>query len=135
MSITRFEDIDAWKVARVLAEKVALATSARRFHRHPDLRAQMRRAASSVMANIAEGFNSGTDAEFARFLRIALRSATELQSHLYCALDRSLLTASEFDLVYGVAADVKNLIGGFVKYLSNRKRPAHLQPMGLRTKD
>ena len=121
VSITRFEDIDAWKASRVLARKVSTVTAAYAFSRQRDLRTQMRRAAMSVMANIAEGFNAGTDLEFARFLRISKRSATELQSHFYCALDLSLLSAEEFHQLYASAEDVKNLVGGFVRYLAQSR--------------
>jgi four helix bundle protein len=71
------------------------------------------------MANIAEGFNSGSDTEFARFLRISRKSATEVQSHLYAALDDRSIDQEQFDRIYGTAEDVKKLIGGFIRYLSS----------------
>jgi four helix bundle protein len=69
------------------------------------------------MANVAEGFDSGTDREFIRFLRIAYRSCTELQSHLYVALDDGVLAQPVFDALYGQAREVKATIGGFMRYL------------------
>jgi len=69
------------------------------------------------MANIAEGFDAGTKPEFIRFLRIALRSGSELQSHLYAALDDQLLDSRTFDALYAQARTVKSLIGGFIRYL------------------
>jgi len=57
-------------------------------------------SAISAMANIAEGFDSGSDAEFARFLRISQRSATEFQSHLYVAADRTYLQPESFTRLY-----------------------------------
>ncbi len=74
------------------------------------------------MANIAEGFNAGTDKEFTRFLRISRRSATEVQSSLYSALDQGTITQLEFERLYGGAEDVKKLIGGFVRYLTTSRR-------------
>lgn len=81
------------------------------------LRDQMRRAAVSVMANIAEGFDGQSDAEFIQFLIYARRSASEVQSHLYVALDQRYLTGEEFDNLYDWAVQVKNLISGFIRYL------------------
>jgi four helix bundle protein len=80
------------------------------------------------MANIAEGFNSGSDAEFMRFLRISRKSATEVQSHLYAALDDRSIDQDQFDRIYGTAEDVKKLIGGFIRYLSSSGRGSRRQP-------
>ena len=74
------------------------------------------------MHNIAEGFDSGSDAEFARFLRIARRSASETQSQLYLACDQDYITDEEFKTVYELAIDVKKLINGFIGYLTNTSR-------------
>jgi four helix bundle protein len=128
MKITRFEDIEAWKASRRLARQVEELTRGRAFRRDSELRSQLRRAArSSAMANIAEGFNSGTDKEFTRFLRISRKSATEIQSHLYGALDQGAITPPEFDRLYGSAEDVKRLIGGFVRYLTDPQNPSRLR--------
>ena len=81
------------------------------------LRNQIRDAAGSVMANVAEGFDAGSDAEFIRFLRYARRSASEVQSHLYIALDQGYITQAQFDEIYETAAEAKRLIGGFIRYL------------------
>jgi four helix bundle protein len=89
------------------------------------------------MANIAEGFNSGSDVEFVRFLRISRKSATEVQSHLYSALDSRAIDQDKFEQLYGTSEDLKKLIGGFVRYLStsNRRRDPRFPDRGLRTED
>lgn len=117
MKITRFEEIEAWQEARKLMRRVYGMTKARAWDADRDLRRQVRRASVSVMANIAEGFDGGTDKEFHRFLQIARRSATELQSHLYVALEEEYISKKEFEAVYDHATTVKNLIGGFMRYL------------------
>jgi four helix bundle protein len=122
MKITRFEDIEAWKASRRLLRQIEELTRGRTLRRDAELRSQLRRAARSAMANIAEGFNSGTDREFTRFLRISRKSATEIQSHLSGALDQGSITQPEFDRIYGGAEDVKRLIGGFVRYLTSSRR-------------
>jgi len=91
MKIERFEDIEGWQVARVLARMVFGVSNKGPFARDFRLRRQIEDAATSVMANIAEGFDAGSDAEFIRFLGYARRSASEVQSHLYIALDRGSL--------------------------------------------
>jgi len=72
------------------------------------------------MANIAEGFDSRSDAEFVRFLNYAYRSATEVQSHLYVARDQEYLDEDTFAGVYDQATTVKKLLNGFIHYLSKR---------------
>jgi four helix bundle protein len=135
MKITRFEEIEAWKVSRKLSRVVQDLTGTSAFRRQRELSSQLRRAATSAMANIAEGFNSGSDIEFARFLRISRKSATEIQSHLYCALDAKAIEQDQFERLYGMAEDLKKLFGGFIRYLSssNRRRDPRAPDRGLRT--
>ena len=88
MRIEKFEDIQGWQRARELANLVYDATKKQRFSRDFVLRNQIQDAAGSVMHNITEGFDAGYEKEFIRFLRMARRSATEVQSQIYLALDR-----------------------------------------------
>ena len=74
-------------MARELARKVYRLTNKPRFAKDYGLKRQIQDAAGSSMHNIAEGFDSETNAEFIRFLRYAKRSCTEVQSELYLALD------------------------------------------------
>ena len=82
MKIERFEDIEAWQLARELTRKVYRLTKKTRFAKDYGLKRQIQDAAWSSMHNIAEGFDSETNAEFMRFLRYAKRSCTEVQSEL-----------------------------------------------------
>ena len=68
-SLKNFEELDSWKKARELAGYVYDLTRREKFSHDYGLRDQIQRAAGSVMHNIAEGFESGSDPEFARFLR------------------------------------------------------------------
>jgi len=117
MRIERFEDIEGWQEARVLARMVYEVSSKGQFARDFRLRGQIEDAAISVMANIAEGFDAGSDAEFIRFLGYARRSASEVQSHLYIALDRGYVSNEKFEAIYQKAVQVKKLINGFIRYL------------------
>ena len=69
------------------------------------------------MHNIAEGFESGSDPEFVRFLKMARRSAGEVQSELYLALDVNYITEEELTKTYALATEVKRLISGMMTYL------------------
>ena len=122
MPITRFEDIEAWQEARNLTRIVYEITHTDRFRRDFGLTDQIRRASVSIMANIAEGFDAGSDTEFIRFLGYALRSATEVQSHLYVALDQTYIAPDEFQHLTQQTIVVKNLISGFIRYLKRTKR-------------
>ena len=117
MRIERFEDIEAWQLARELACKVYDLTKKTEFARDFGLRGQIRDAAGSSMHNIAEGFDSETNPEFVRFLRYAKRSCTEVQSELYMALDQQYITDAEFEDVYDHAGRTRATIRGFINYL------------------
>ena len=69
------------------------------------------------MHNIAEGFDSESNAEFIRFLRYAKRSCTEVQSELYVALDEEYISPNEFKDVYEQAGRTRAAIRGFINYL------------------
>ena len=75
------------------------------------------------MANIAEGFDSNSNLEFIRFLYYALRSASELQSHCYVALDQSYVAESQFNETYEETRKVKSMIFRFIEYLRAHERP------------
>jgi len=115
--IKNFEDLLAWQKARELAGNVYELTRQDKFSRDFGLRDQIQRAASSVMHNIAEGFESGSDPEVVRFLKMARRSAGEVQSELYLALDISYITEEELKKTYALATEVKRLINGMMTYL------------------
>jgi four helix bundle protein len=81
------------------------------------LSGQIQNVASSVMHNIAEGFDAGTNPEFIRFLKMSRRSASEVQSELYLALDRKYINQDELTLAYNLATETKRLINGMIGYL------------------
>ncbi|MCL4259642.1 MAG: four helix bundle protein [Anaerolineales bacterium] len=70
------------------------------------------------MHNIAEGFEAGYNAEFVRFLKMARRSAGEVQSQLYLALDAGYITQEELKTSYELTVETKKLINGFISYLT-----------------
>lgn len=123
MKIERFEEIEGWQIGRELTKLVYSSTKRGEFSRDFGLKDQIQRAAGSVMHNIAEGFDGGSNAEFIKFLRYSQRSASEVQSQLYVALDQAYIDQDQFDDAYALAAKAKAKIGGFIAYLlkSDRK--------------
>jgi four helix bundle protein len=120
--IQRFEDLHCWQKAREMANAVYQLTEHQPFARDLQLRNQIRGAAGSVMHNVAEGFDSGTRSEFIRFLKIARRSGSEVQSELYLALDRSHMSQDQLAHAYGLASETKRLINGMIAYLREKQR-------------
>ncbi len=89
------------------------------------LRDQIRRAALSCMNNVAEGFDSGSRIELRRFLGYAMRSASEVQSCLYVALDQRFIDRELFERCYEQARAVRRLCGGLMRRISGTGVPAH----------
>lgn len=119
--IDRFEEVRAWQSARELVNEVYKITDVSEFRKDYTLRNQIRRSARSCMHNIAEGFDSGSTAEFIRFLRYALRSASETQSQPYTALDQGYIDEKEFNRIYEKADETKRFLHGFIAYLITLK--------------
>ena len=121
MRIERFEDIEAWQLARELTRKVYRLTKKPRFAEDRGLRGQIQQAAGSTMHNIAEGFDAESTAEFIKFLRYSKRSCTEVQSELYVALDEKYLSEAEFQDAYEQARRTRAAVRGFINYLLRYK--------------
>ncbi|MGH9928470.1 MAG: four helix bundle protein [Pyrinomonadaceae bacterium] len=117
----RFEDIKAWQKARRLTSRVYNVTGSVRFAQDFGLRNQIQRASVSVMANIAEGFGRHSDKEFANFLSVAHASVSEVQSHLYIALDLRYISVEAFKELYNLLEEIGKMT--FVLAAHLRKPP------------
>jgi four helix bundle protein len=132
MTISRFEDLEAWQTARQLVNQIYDLSDAGSFAKDFGLRDQMRRAAVSVMSNIAEGFESRTQTQFLHFLGIAKGSAGEVRAQLYVALDRRYISQEAFNLLFDIGDKCSRQISRFVSYLervpdSGRVREGHIE--------
>jgi len=119
--IERFEDIKAWQKARELVNEIYSVTNDGRFAKDFGLREQIRRAAVSIMLNIAEGVARKTNREFSQFLVIAHGSAAEVQSALYVALDQNYINQQQFEKLYKMTDETSKMIMGFSSYLRKLK--------------
>lgn len=108
----RFEDLIAWQKARALAGTIYRSTDSGAFSRDFGLRDQIRRAAVSIMSNIAEGFERGGRPEFHHFLVIAKTSCAEVRSQLYLAKDVGYLADDQFNQLHDQAPETARVIGG-----------------------
>jgi four helix bundle protein len=107
----RFEDLVAWQLARRLCREVFQLCQTTPLGKQFWLANQLTRAAASVMANIAEGFDRAGPREFAHFLSMARGSNSEVRSHLYVALDAGLMAQDRFQELQALAVENGIVIG------------------------
>ncbi len=119
--IDRFEDLIAWQKARELTKAIYEATEQGKFSRDYGLKDQIRRAAVSVMSNIAEGFDRGGRSEFHQFLVIAKGSCAELRSQLYVAKDVGYIGKESFETLYSKAVETSRIISGLRSAVHKQK--------------
>ncbi len=119
MKITRFEDIRSWQEARLLVADVYAFLDECRDRGFRD---QIQRAAVSIMSNIAEGFDRGSNKEFIHFLTIARGSLAEVKSLSYAGLDVHLLHKDQFMILEERAGRLNGLLNGLIHYLRNYEK-------------
>jgi four helix bundle protein len=110
--IERFEDLVAWQKARALTRAVYEATQKNTFAKDFGLSGQIQRAAVSIISNIAEGFERGSNRDFHRFLCVAKASCAEVRSQLYVAHDVGYIQSDEFNQLLLQAQEVARVVGG-----------------------
>ncbi len=119
----RFEDLRAWKTARMLTNRVYALTRTEGFENDWALKDQIRRAAISVMSNIAEGFESRTRSLIVDFLGKSKASAGEVRSQLVIARVQEYLKEGEFEEVHDLADKVSRQLHNFIQYLEQSNKP------------
>jgi len=117
-----FEDLKVWQKARELANLIYTASRQDEFARDYGLADQIRRAAVSVLSNIAEGFERGSYAEFIQFLYIAKGSCGEVRAQLYIARDQKYLLESTFQRCHALAVEVSRMLSGLADHLKSSHR-------------
>ena len=121
-TVKRFEDLHVWQKTREFVRLIYSFSKQEGFARDFALKDQVRRAASSIMHNIAEGFGAGSDSEFIRFLGYARRSTTETQSQLYIALDEQYISQPQFDDVYEDSVQILKQLNSLTGYLDHSRK-------------
>lgn len=119
-TLKNFEELEIWKLARELNRDIYIHIKLTK--KDPELQRQINRSASSIMDNIAEGFERNGTKEFIQFLSISKASCSELRSQLYRAFDRGYLNDKIFNRLAQKTILQNNKIGGLIGYL---KRSGH----------
>lgn len=112
-----FRNLKVWEKAHALALEVYERTKDFPGEERYELRRQIRRCATSIPTNIAEGCGRGSDPEMARFLQIAMGSACELEYTLLLAKDLGMLKAPAHNELAPKVAEVKRMLASFIKKL------------------
>jgi four helix bundle protein len=112
-----FKKLAVWEKAHLLSLGVYKATASFPRDELYGLTSQLRRAATSIPANIAEGCGRDSEADFGRFLTIAMGSASELEYHLLLALDLGHLSAEIHKVLNEQTTEVKKMLAGFIRRL------------------
>ena len=118
----RFEDLKSWQKAREMTALIYKITNQEYFRYDRVLREQMRGAALSIMANIAEGFERNSRKEYIQFLYIAKASAGELRSHLYAAKDQAYLSAGDFEEICGQLDHISRMLSRHILFLKSSQK-------------
>jgi len=117
MKVSRFEDLEAWVVGRELTNLVYGYCKQETFQKDYGFRDQIQRASISIMNNIAEGFERGSNKDFVKFLFISRGSSGEVRSMLYIALDQGYINQEQFSQAYELSLSASRLCWGLIKYL------------------
>ena len=116
-----FEDLVVYQKARALANEVYALTRHAAFAKDPSLVDQIRRAAVSVLSNVAEGFERGSNTEFIQFLYIAKGSCGEVRAQLAIALDQGYLSKPEHGKTSDLCRLVSGMLSGLIDYLKGAR--------------
>ena len=120
-TIQKFEDLEVWKKARILSNKVYPLTFIEPIASDFRMKDQMRGSVGSIMDNIAEGFERGSKLEFINSLTISKGETGELKSQLYRCLDNKYISQKLFDELYSLANEITKMITSFINYLNKSK--------------
>ena len=120
MPIRRFEELVAWQRSRDLAIGIYRVTADERFARDRALQDQIRRAAVSVMSNLAEGFERYSRREFRQFISVARGSVAEVRSQLLLARELSYLAEADFSAMHALAVEISRMLAALHTSLKAR---------------
>lgn len=120
-TIQKFEDLEVWKKARILSDKVYPLTFKEPISSDFRIKDQLRGSIGSIMDNVAEGFERGSKLEFINSLTISKGETGELKSQLYRCLDNKYIFQKLFNELYSLADEITKMITGFINYLNKSK--------------
>ena len=112
-----FRSLKVWEKSHLLTLQIYKMTKMFPREEMYGLTSQIRRSCASIPANIAEGCGTDSDAEMARYLRIAMASASELEYHILLAHDLELITTANYNTVNDEVTQIKRMLTPFIRRL------------------
>ena len=123
--VEHFEDLEVWKLARMLTGKIYSFSHVGEFAKDFGFRNQICRAAVSIVSNIAEGFERRSNTQFMQFLDIANGSAGEVRAQLYIALDLDYITQKQFRDAFDDIVCIGKMLTSLIRHLRTSKPLNH----------
>jgi len=127
----RFEELEVWQRSKELTNLIYKCSTDGAFARDFGLRDQIRRAAVSIMSNIAEGFESQTQALFIQYLGRAKGSAGEVRAQLYIAKDQGYISDEDFKSLFSIAEICSKQLARFIQYLESQPNSRRVKEDGV----
>ena len=118
MAERTFESLRVWQNARIFVNAVYDMMA---DNKDWGFRDQIQRASVTIMNNIAEGYESGSDAKYVNFLNIAKGSCSEVRNMLYLCKDRHFCTEEQFNDLKSQAIQISSQLYKLIEYLNNGK--------------
>jgi len=126
----RFEDLEVWQRAKDSTNLIYKHSTDGAFSRDFGLRDQMRPASVSIMSNIAEGFESQTQAMFIKYLGYAKGPAGEVRAQLYIAKDQGYITEEQFAEIFSGVVICSKQLAKFIQYLEPQPNARRIREEG-----
>lgn len=118
-TVNNFEDLRVWKTSREIVNEIYSITKKAPFAKDFALIDQIRRAAISIMSNIAEGFESASDKKFVNYVNIAKASAGECRAQVYISIDQGYISQQEGKELVDKLISVSKQLSKLETYLRN----------------
>jgi len=115
-----FKELKVWQRSHQIALKIYKITASFPKEELYGLVSQMRRSSSSIPTNIAEGCGRGSDADFARFLQIAMGSASELEYQLLLSVDLGFIKQETYQTINLELIETKRMLNSFLQKLRSK---------------
>ncbi len=126
MKITKFEDLNIWKLSLKITKLIYDISADKYFIKDFGLKDQIRRAAVSISSNIVEGFEKNNNNEFIRYLKIAKGSIGEVRNQLFISKEVNYISVIEFNNINKLLLDLANQTGSFISYLEKTRKLSKL---------
>lgn len=114
-----FKDLEVWEKSHHFVEDIYQVSGSFPDDEKFGLTSQIKRSAVSIPSNIAEGCGRNTDSDFARFLQIAMGSASECQYQIYLAHDLGYLSSKEYENLNESISEIKRMLSSFLNTLNS----------------